>query len=151
MFAGFVFALVTLAIAHQIIAASLRKDAAVLIWPMTAVASWLLFSLAFRESWFWGLASIQLFLLNLTTVFALWILATRPNDWSAFAAAIGAAVIATFSEASGLALWATGSAAIWLNGNLDGRRNKRMVLWTSGAAVTAVSYAWGLDWEGSAV
>jgi hypothetical protein len=148
MMVGFGFACVTFLLVRTLIAEALTERSPQLVGPLSAVASFLLFSLTLRENWFWGLASLQLFLLNLMTVTLVRALTRWPRHRGDLVLALACAIVGMFSEASGLGLWVTGALAIWWS-----RKWKAWALmtWVATAVITIGVDLWTLDWEGQSL
>jgi len=151
MLIGLCFAVLTLWMIHALFDATLRRLSPALVTPTTVIASFLLFSLAQYENWFWGTASLQLFFLNLCTVTLVWALTCRQDrNWSLIAA-FGCALLGMFTEASGLVLWVTGAIGIALATAQEPRRTKRLLAWTAGGTPAIAVYFWGFNWSASLV
>ena len=146
---GFVLSALKLALLVDLIRRSLKGHAPRLIAPLALVSSLLMFSLVQHEDWFWGTASLQFSLLNLTTVTLVWALSRAPGSWWSLAAAVVCAVVAIFTEASGQALWITGAVAIWLFARERGRVAPLLAAWIVAAVSVSLIYWWHLRWAPS--
>jgi hypothetical protein len=138
MIVGFALAFGTFIVLRRLIAEAFGDSTGVSD-RMVFLASLLLFSLTMRENWFWGLASLQLFLLNLMTLVLVLALTRSPTAGVLLAGTC--AVVGSFTEASGLALWITGAAALWWRG-----RRRALFFWCAAAAIVLAADVWTLDW-----
>jgi hypothetical protein len=152
MFAGFIFAALTLVLIVDLI---LRVDSERRVLPWIAivapVSSLLLFSLVQQESWFWGTASLQLFLVNLCAVTLVWALTRWPDHWRSLTAAAACVIVAMFTEVSGLVLWVVGALATGLGPQARRQRTPRVIVWALVAASVCGAYFWRLNWQAFSV
>jgi hypothetical protein len=100
-------------------------------------AAFLVFDLRQSENLLWGFQFCW-GLAVLGVVFALWLLATHARAWPAFALAVAAGVVASYSLLLGLFVWPVGVAELL---TLDRRRYRlHAALWAVVGIVVAVAY-----------
>ena len=118
------------------------------VWSaFTVMASaWLLFSLIQHDNWIWAYQK-SLLLPSCMVAIAAWSLNQWPRTWLALALCAVASFVASWSFASGNALWILIPIAMWLNGY---RSIKCYVLWCVCAITSIGLYANGLPVASSA-
>ena len=104
-FLGFGLNVLSLLFLWKVLKITFREGDAVLILPLTAVMSCLLFSAAQHQNWLFGLASLQWYLSNLCASWALWALARYPGKRFGLLIGLLCTVISMLSLASGIAIW----------------------------------------------
>ena len=106
------------------------------LW-LLPILSLFAFSPSQWENWLWGW-QITLFVNVLAVVTGLALLTRLEGRWTRLAGALLCGIVATYSFASGLVFWITGTAALWL---VRGRRKPaQVVVWLAVALLTMGSY-----------
>ncbi len=109
-----------------------------------AIESLLLFSLGQTENWLWGFQTVW-FLINTCLFALLFFLQQRRRPAAAFALAITAAYIASFSSLFGLNVWPAGAVALALASPLNRRS---LLLWVGSAVLAVCVYFYGYEYLG---
>jgi hypothetical protein len=104
MYWGFAFEFLSLILIWRMLTASLRDRARVLIWPLTIVASLLLFWTVAFENWTWGIASFQYLSAVFWAVLAVWGLTSWPGRWKGTVIAAVSTALAIYTTGHGFAL-----------------------------------------------
>ena len=101
------------------------------------ITSMLFFSMVQYENWVWGW-QIQIFLNIFSATFSIWIIIKYPDNWTGLLLAIVGAIIATYSFANGMIIWAIIFMALLLS---DITTKKIFIaIWITAALAVSFSY-----------
>jgi hypothetical protein len=118
------------------------------VW-LWALLSLLVFSLSQWENWLWGW-QLQVFLNVLSVVFGIVLLTRRPFEWTHFAGAAIAGIVATYSFGNGLLFWPVGLGVLALAASKGPPKRLLLGAWAVLSTVVVASYMAGFHRGGSA-
>jgi hypothetical protein len=132
------------AISLHLIRATKHMGHDVKMWPFMMI-SILIFSLSQWENFF---LPMQWFVVVVSVVVGILVLANSGQSWVSFAVGIGLGVIATYSSAHGLLYWPIGLAVlITVDWTKRGRMIRECMIWTAVSVVVIFFFFYGLERE----
>ena len=136
---GFAFELLALVIVWRILKITLTGGDGVLVRPLTAYASLLMFWTVSWANWMWGISSVEFLSGVFWAAVAVWALAEWPRRWLGFFAAFGAAILGACTAAAGFPLFLIVAVALFAS-RRDGKSLAQFAVFAALSAIFLVLF-----------